>query len=221
MSDERHAATVGGLAAQEAIASGGALQALEANHRIANSLQLISALLSSQQREVTDEVARSALDMSVRRIAAIAGVHRQLYRAETTRTIDVATYLLDLTDGLEDGFRNDAGSRRLQLDADPCFVTPEFATTLGVIVTELVINACKYAYAPGEPGNVTVTFAATRNDFSLRVEDQGRGGIKSVPAVGLGSRIIDLMARRLDAEGGYLHQELGTAFRISGPLPRP
>lgn len=197
---------------------------VEANHRIANSLQLISALLSSQGREITDPVARSALDMSVHRIDAVASVHRQLHRACATRAVDVATYLLDLVDGLQASFDEGAGRRRLHLDVEQLPVTPDFATTLGVIVTELVINACKYAYPLDEPGAVNIAFAATAgNGFSLEVRDRGvgRGRRSGVRATGngLGSRIVDLMTRRLRAEGGYLEPEVGTTFRIKGQLP--
>lgn len=197
---------------------------VEANHRIANSLQLISALLSSQGREVTDPVARSALNMSVHRIDAVASVHRQLHRAYAARAVDVATYLVDLVDGLQASFHEGAGRRRLHLDVEQLPVTPDFATTLGVIVTELVINACKYAYASDEPGDIEIAFAATAgNGFSLEVRDRGVGrGARSVgvgaTGSGLGSRIVDLMARRLRAEGGYLDSEVGTAFLIRGQL---
>ncbi|USI72869.1 sensor histidine kinase [Sphingomonas morindae] len=198
---------------------------VEANHRIANSLQLISALLSSQGREVTDPVARSALDMSVHRIDAVASVHRQLHRACATRAVDIATYLVDLVDGLQASFHEGAGRRRLHLDVEQLPVTPDFATTLGVIVTELVINACKYAYASDEPGDVDIAFAITvGNGFSLEVRDRGVGRSTRSAEVGatgngLGSRIVDLMARRLRAEGGYLEPEVGTTFRIRGQLP--
>lgn len=198
---------------------------VEANHRIANSLQLIAALLSSQGREVTDPVARSALDMSVHRIDAIAGVHRHLHRADATRAVDVATYLVDLVDGLQASFRDGAGYRRLHLDVEPQPVTPDFAITLGVIVTELVINACKYAYAPDEPGDVDIVFAATaEHGFSLEVSDQGVGrssrpGGSGQQGRGIGSRIVGWMARHLQAEGAYLEPAVGTTFRLRGPLP--
>lgn len=192
----------------------------EANHRIANSLQLVSALLSSQGREIADPVARSALDVSVQRIAAIAGVHRQLYLGGSADAVDVSTYLVDLIAGLQAGFHAGVGRRRLHLDVDQLLVTPDFATTLGVIVTELVINACKYAYAPDEPGDVEIVFVMTPvGGFSLDVRDQGVGRVRVPTQAGLGSRIVELMSRRLGADGGYVAREVGTSFRITGPLP--
>lgn len=192
----------------------------EANHRIANSLQLVSALLSSQGREIADPVARSALDLSVQRIAAIASVHRQLYLGGNLDAVDLGTYLLDLVAGLQAGFQAGVEHRRLHLNVDQLLVKPDFATTLGVIVTELVINACKYAYAPNEPGDVEIVFGITPfGRFSLDVRDQGVGRV-SVPAhAGLGSRIVELMSRRLGADGGYVARDAGTSFRITGPLP--
>jgi two-component sensor histidine kinase len=192
----------------------------EANHRIANSLQLVSALLSSQRLEIADPVARSALEVSVQRIAAIASVHRQLYIGGSSEAVDLSTYLLDLVAGLQVGFQSGFGHRRLHLDVDQLLVTPDFATTLGVIVTELVINACKYAYAPDESGDVEIVFGTTPvGRFSLDVRDRGVGRVIVPAQAGLGSRIVELMSRRLGADGGYVARDVGTSFRITGPLP--
>lgn len=191
---------------------------LEANHRIANSLQLLSALLSSEGRGVADPVARSALDVSVQRIAAIAGIHRQLYQTREAELVDLGAYLVDLVRGLQAGYCASVGHRRLHLEVDPATVPAEFATTLGVIVTELVINACKHAYAADERGDVEIAVAVGPAGFTLTVRDQGAGRPMQGGTDGLGSRILDLMARRLHAEGGYVAGEGGTAYRIAGPL---
>jgi two-component sensor histidine kinase len=198
---------------------------LEADHRIANSLQLVSALLTSQGREIADPDARRALDVCVQRIAAIAGVHRQLFLGGRQDEVDVAGYLLDLVEGLQHGFCRDHEHRRIHLDVEPAPVPSGFATVLGIVVSELVINACKYAYGPDQPGSIHVVLAVEEDRFSLEVRDHGAGAHVPSPSTavsaGLGSRLLDLMARRLNAHGRYLEREVGTSYVLTGLMGAP
>jgi two-component sensor histidine kinase len=194
---------------------------LEANHRIANSLQLLSALLASQGREVCDPVARRALETSVQRIAAIAGVHRQLYLSDDRHGLDVRVYLADLIAGLRESFCGEGRRRHILLEAESVRVPCEFATNLGVVVTELIINACKYAYADDQPGDIRIMLRTDRSGrFDLEVRDDGKGRpADAVGARGMGARILELMARRLGTEGGYAERADGTSFRMAGRIP--
>ncbi|AXB80406.1 sensor histidine kinase [Novosphingobium sp. P6W] len=191
----------------------------EADHRIANSLQLLSALLSSQCREVSDPDARAALETSVQRIGAIAGVHRQLYKSPGQNSVDLCAYLMDLLAGLQESFSCE--HRQIHLEADPVNTPSEFASVVGIIVTELVINACKHAYAADQHGSITVTLAIDgARGFILEVRDRGRGRrYEGQTDLGLGSRIIDLMTRQLGADARYAPVTVGTSFVITGGLP--
>lgn len=193
---------------------------VEANHRIANSLQLISALLSAQGRELGEGAAREALETSVFRISAVAGIHRQLYLSDDGG-VALASYLCDLIAGLRQSFCGDREDRRIHLDVAPVVVASDFATLIGMIVTELVLNACKHAYAIGEPGVIDVTILCGGPDrFGLEIRDYGTGRLRSAPPTsGFGVRIVDLLTRRLGAEGGYIDAPVGTCFAIRGPLP--
>jgi two-component sensor histidine kinase len=194
---------------------------MEANHRIANSLQLLAALLASQGREVGDPVARRALETSVQRIAAIAGVHRQLYLSDHQYGVDVSVYLLDLIAGLRESFCGHGRRRYIHLEAESVWVPCEFATNLGVVVTELIINACKYAYADDQPGDIQIMLRTDQSRrFELAVSDEGKGRrLDLAGSDGLGSRIVELMVRRLGAEGGYAERVRGTSFLMAGRLP--
>ncbi|RZF63843.1 sensor histidine kinase [Sphingomonas populi] len=191
----------------------------EADHRIANSLQLLSALLSSQGREVSDPAARAALEISVQRIGAIAGVHRQLYRSHGEDGIDLCAYLMDLLAGLQGSFSGE--NRHIHLEAEPVITPSDFAGIIGIIVTELVINACKHAYAPDQQGVIKVVLAIdTARGFTLEVRDRGCGRADARQSLhGLGSRIVDLMSRKLDADARYVAADVGTLFLMTGELP--
>ncbi|WP_448661637.1 sensor histidine kinase [Sphingomonas sp. CJ20] len=189
----------------------------EINHRIANSLQLLSALVSVEARGLADPAARAALDMTRRRIGAIASVHRQLYQTEGGDRVNLATYLEELAGDLEDGYADRAGGRRICVDAAPIHVAPEQATAIGILVSELVTNACKYAYAPGTPGDIALRLCAIGPaGYRLEVEDRGCGLHGGTPqGTGLGSRLIDLMVARLRGFQAWQDARPGTRFVLS------
>lgn len=172
----------------------------EINHRIANSLQLLSAMVSIEARTIKDDAARAALDMTQRRIGAIASVHRQLYRMHEAAMMDLGDYLTELGRDLEMGCADAGAGRRVLVQAMPVAVPFEAATALGIIVSELVTNACKYAYAPGVPGDVLVDLRVLRRGgYRLVVEDHGVGAFDAAPGMGLGRRLVEMIAARLGA----------------------
>ena len=199
-------------AAQAALeASNARLAALldEVNHRVANSLQLVSAMVRLQAGALVDDTARAALEDTQRRIEAIAQVHRRLYTASDTEQVDMPGYLRTLIDELGETLSSDAAPRYLRLTAAPLRLPPDRAVSLGVIVTELVTNACKYAYPTGG-GEVRVALRAAEGAaggaaFELMVEDDGPGlPVNAAPrGTGLGQKLIRAMAQSLQAEFGY------------------
>ncbi|WHU04879.1 sensor histidine kinase [Sphingomonas sp. NIBR02145] len=184
----------------------------EMNHRIANSLQLLSAMVSVEARGIADPVAQAALDVTQRRIAAVASVHRQLYQAHESTSVDLRAYLESLAADLQAG----ATGRPVLVDAAAVSVRSEDATAIGIIVSELVTNAFKYAYAPGAPGNVRVMLRSLPlGGYMIEVSDRGRGRVAEViQGSGFGSRLIELMAARLGAEGSYRDAQPGTRFLL-------
>jgi len=171
----------------------------EVNHRVANSLQLVSAFVYMQARNVRNEEARAALDDTQRRIAAIAQVHRRLYTGDSVNRVDMADYLGSLLSDLEETWSTPEARRTLSLSADPLTLDTDKAVAVGLIVNELVSNACKYAYGPSTAGEVRVTLKAEGDKFLLRVDDDGVGmpADGAVKGTGLGSKLVNAMAATL------------------------
>ena len=183
------------------------LQAMlhEVNHRVANSLQLVSAMVHMQARSVEGEAAKTALADTQRRIGAIAQVHRRLYTGESVSKVDMAEYLEALLADLEETWSTAEAPRTLTLFAEPLALGTDKAVSIGVIVNELVSNACKYAYGPAATGEVRVEFRADGDKFLLRVEDDGCGmpADGSIKGTGLGSKLVHAMAATLKAVVDY------------------
>ncbi|MDQ2878965.1 MAG: response regulator, partial [Pseudomonadota bacterium] len=148
----------------------------EVNHRVANSLQIVSAMVRMQAAALTDPAARGALADTQHRIDAIGQVHRRLYSSDDVEHVDMQEYLGALVTELGETWSTLTAPRRLLLDAEPIRLPTDRAVSLGIVVTELVSNACKYAYDGKDGGEVRV--ALRRDDdrhFTLVVEDDGVG----------------------------------------------
>ena len=203
------------MAAEESLRlSNARLEALlaEVNHRVANSLQLVSAMVRLQAGALADPGARAALEDTQRRISAIAQVHRRLYTGGDVEQVDMREYLGTLVDELGLTWSTAERPRALRLVADPIRLPTDRAVSLGVIVTELVSNACKYAYPAGS-GEVRVALHRVGDDvFMLAVEDDGvgmSGGI-SPGGTGVGTKLIRAMAQSLQTTVEYDSAHRGT-----------
>jgi two-component sensor histidine kinase len=193
----------------------------EVNHRVANSLQLVSALVQMQASAV-DGDARSALNDTQRRIEAIIQIHRRLYSSGDVESVDMREYLAALVRELQDTLSSAASPRRLSLVADAVRLETDRAVSVGVVVNELVTNACKYAYAHGKAGDVRIHLTDVGDGLTLIVEDDGAGLTDgaAVQGTGLGGRLIKAMAASLNSEVIYdpAHSGVRASLRLSAGM---
>jgi len=211
------------MAAEEQLRAGNArLAALlsEVNHRVANSLQLVSAMVGMQASAIGDGTARAALEDTQRRIAAIAQVHRRLYTSDDVEQVDMLEYLGALVEELGETWSSASTQRILSLAAEPIRLPTDRAVSLGVIVTELVSNACKYAY-PARSGEVRVGLARDGDGhFILSVEDDGVGMTAgdAPRGTGLGTKLIRAMAQSLQSAVEYDSRRQGVRATLRAAL---
>jgi two-component sensor histidine kinase/CheY-like chemotaxis protein len=192
----------------------------EVNHRVGNSLQLVSTFMSLQLRHLADDGARNALREAQARIEAVAHVHRRLYTSGDMSSVAMDEYLAGLIDELGKSLGPDEGSPTLTLEAAPMRVSTDQAVSLGVVVTELVTNAVKYAYAPGQGGEIRVILKSDAEGRALlTVEDDGPGMGDGAPkGTGLGGKIIAAMASGLRSGIEFDHAHKGVRARLAFDL---
>ncbi|MEE7458036.1 two-component system sensor histidine kinase/response regulator [Methylorubrum populi] len=190
----------------------------EVNHRVANSLTLVAALARLQTNAVTDPAAKEALEEMQARISAIAGIHRRLYTSQDVEAVELDAYLSGLVEELQLAMKASGRDHAIRLQAEPIRLATDKAVSLGVVVTELVTNAYKYAYPGGTQGEIRVQVMREGADtLSLTVEDDGVGwtGEGEAKGTGLGSRIIRAMASNLRSVLTYAPGRTGTRAVLS------
>ena len=189
----------------------------EVNHRVANSLALVSSLVTLQAKAITDPAAKSALAETQDRIFAISLVHKRLYGSDDARALRLDEYLTGLLDHIKTSMRGEGQSAALSYDLATVQLATDASINLGVVVTEWVTNAFKYAYPAGTAGEIRVRLRQLpEGKAELVVEDDGVGRAEGAPAkgTGLGSRIVTAMAQNLGATVEYEQRSPGTSARL-------
>ncbi|TAK15166.1 MAG: hypothetical protein EPO38_04110 [Rhizorhabdus sp.] len=189
----------------------------EVNHRVANSLQLVAALVHMQSRTVIDESARRALKETETRIHAISQIHKSLYTSSDVTSVALNDYLRVMLENLGVAMHNDGHTARLTSTLDPVLLPTDQSISLGVLATELVTNAFKYAYPAGQSGDIRVMLRKLpEGRAELVVQDDGIGLGHTVRpgGTGLGSKIIAAMAAALKTKVEYINRTPGTAARL-------
>ncbi|AXQ93426.1 response regulator [Cereibacter azotoformans] len=175
----------------------------EVHHRVANSLAMVQSLLRLQAQASGSDEVKTALAEAQGRIGAVAAVHRSLYLGNEGRQVELGTYLRtmldDFTATLPPGVQLDVSTETVHVGADR-------AVCLGVVVSELVTNAAKYAWPSGNGGQLSVRLAVSEPGRGrLEVCDDGIGSspLTESRGTGLGRRLMRAMVDQL---GGTVEQ---------------
>ena len=211
----------------------------EIHHRVKNNLQIISSLLSMQQRAVSDPGARAALGDTRQRISALALIYRILYQSEPIREADSRTFLRELVGQLVAGEAVRGPLVTTAVEADPLVIDPDKLAPLALWLVEAVSNAQKHAFA-GRGGDLQVRFRVQGETSVLEVQDDGPG-VADPASAGVGRTLMIAFAKQLrgkaelvpgpdggciarltfvtpEAQGpARVHQV--AAFRVSGTRP--
>jgi two-component sensor histidine kinase len=174
----------------------------EMQHRVANSLQIIASILLLKAWTVQSEEIRLHLEDAHQRVMSVATVQQQLRASGLNESIEIGPYLSKLCDSLAKSMIGDRRPLSVRVQATSGSGTSSMAVSLGLIVTELVINALKHAFPSGETGEILVGYDAREFGWTLSVSDNGTGlGDASAESqhTGLGTSIVEALARQLYA----------------------
>jgi PAS domain S-box-containing protein len=148
----------------------------EINHRVKNNLQIVSSLLRLQAERVSQPEARDVLRGSIGRIRAMALTHETLYQSEDLARIDMAGFLRRLTSQLIVSFAERSGAVGIEVEAEDVCLDITRANPCGLLINELVTNALRHAFEPGQQGRVLVgIYREGPSGNKVVVRDDGRG----------------------------------------------
>ncbi|PNG24997.1 sensor histidine kinase [Methylocella silvestris] len=203
----------------------------EMEHRVANSLQMIASILLLKARAVTSEETRVHLQDAHQRVMSIAAVQKHLHASSGVREIEVSSYLSTLCGSLAASMVGDDQPIEVKVEADEGTIDSANAVSIGLIVTELLINAIKYAFPVDKvDARVLVTYEIKGSDWKLTVADNGVGkGLSTARGAdsGLGTAIVSALTHQLDAKFAVVSDATGTSASItratftSRPAPAP
>ena len=191
----------------------------EMSHRVANSLQIIASILLMKARAVQSVETRVHLQDAHRRVLSVASVQEHLQGTGKGEKIAVASYLSKLCETLAASIIADDRPISLRVVASEGTTTSKEAVSLGLIVTELVINALKHAFPDqARGGNVVVGYEVDGSNWKLSISDNGIGVPQHAPSpkkAGLGTSLVKALAQQLDAQVGVGSSPAGTTVSVT------
>jgi two-component sensor histidine kinase len=188
----------------------------ELQHRVMNSLQILSSLLLMQSRHAKSPETRDQLKNARDRVLSMGTVYRHLYNTETVGPVEFSDFIRLICGESENAY----GGSKIVCDTEPLFVSGSTATSLAVLLHELITNALKYAYPEDKPGTIQVSLKRTKAGIEFRVMDQGQGlpaDFNPEASGSLGFKVISSTVRRFGGTLSYNRLEPGTEFVITFP----
>ncbi len=191
----------------------------EIQHRVTNSLQIIASIILLKAKSVDSEETRRHLHDAHNRVISVAAVQQHLNTSAAVGSMELQPYLTRLCEALSHSMIGDDRRVVLKVVGEGGITTCRNAESLGLIVTELVINSLKHAFNDNKSdGRITVSYEVSGTDWKLSVADNGVGkpeGVFAQSKSGLGTGIVKALAQQLNAQVETVSDNRGTIVSIT------
>jgi two-component sensor histidine kinase len=189
----------------------------EMDHRTKNNFQIVTSLLTLQANRSGSEEVKAALGEAAERLKAVAAVYDALApSSQGLASVRLQDQLQEICDQIRRGIMADG--IELSTELEPMLVPHDTAVAIGIIVNELVTNACKHAFPDDGAGSIRVRVWRESGAAMIEVEDDGRGLVAGVAKPGLGSRLVTAFLQRLKGRSDIRSTPEGTVHRLRIPL---
>jgi chemotaxis protein methyltransferase CheR len=191
----------------------------EMRHRIANSLQIIASILLLKAGSVSSEETKNELRAAHQRVMSVAAVQTHLSASDGIEQIEMGPYLTKLSGGLASSMVGPKQQINIAVAVSEGALPTSYAVSIGLIVTELIMNAIKYAFPKRRSSaRIRVTFEMAKTDWKLTVADNGigRNGIEEpTGSTGLGTALIGALAKQLNAQVSQTSSDKGLTVSVT------
>ena len=185
----------------------------ELQQRTPNSLQILASLIRQSARKIPSGKSRNELYDAHHRIMSAAALHHQL-AVPALGDVELCPYFAALCENIANSLIPDRDRLSLTVTADQCLASAETSVSLGLIVTELAINALRHAFPHGRAGAIAVDYRMRGPDWMLSVRDNGAGLPPGGAKPGLGTSIVQALAEQLEARVEISEADPGTKVAI-------
>jgi two-component sensor histidine kinase len=190
----------------------------ELQHRMANSLQIIASVLMLSAKRSQSHEGRTQLREAHHRVMSVAAMQKYLSATSIT-DVPLRKYFTELCQSVGASMIHDAAVITLNVTADDSESSADVSVSLGLIVTELVINALKHAFPDNRKGVISVDYRKVGAGWVLSISDNGVGmkspTLSGPPTSGLGTSIVTALATQLKADVTVSDNKPGTCVRVS------
>jgi two-component system, sensor histidine kinase PdtaS len=188
----------------------------EGNHRIKNSLQIVSSLMSLQANREENPHARDALRSAAMRVQSVARMHDALQASDGEDSVDLGAALETMCGSLQ-AMGGDALGVAVLVETQPCQAPVAIARSIGLALNELVVNALRHAFPDGRAGTILVKLTCHGGQLRLLVADDGIGlPPDHLEGRGYGMKLVRMMVKQIS---GVLYVDSGAGTRITIVLP--
>ena len=189
----------------------------EVEHRVKNTLQLISSIVLLQGRRAKDEGARQALRAVQQRVAAVSVAHRHVGWADDTETVEVAALVREIVGDLAGSAGREGVA--IDLDLEPVTIAGRSGAPVALLVSETVGNALRHAFPDGRSGRILVMLRRAGGEaFEVTVADDGVGMAADAPPSGFGLNLVQLMAQQLRGKLATDTAQPGLRLTVTVPM---
>ena len=189
-------------------------------HRVKNSFNLIKSLMYLEREKLDNKEANKILENLEMRIGTLSKMYSLLNISGVSQKIDLGEYLNQITSSLAESYLQDAMQIEIKSSFDNIETSPKTASSVGLIVNEILTNSLKYAFPDSKHGSIYVSLKKINEDAEIEITDNGVGvsdNFNINDAKGMGLQLINMLTQQLS---GTLTVEAnnGTMFKIVFPL---
>lgn len=184
----------------------------EVDHRVKNNLTMIGSLLRLQARTIGDPQIATKLEAMMERIDALAIVHRTLYQSEDVTKFDIGEFAVKLAEDVIGS--SGRGNITLNSNVQPVLVSAAKASSLGLVLNEILTNAIKHGLGDGRSGKIDVVAKCVEDGATITIDDDG-AGMPSQPPSGLGQTLVNRLAKQTDATVVWSKLPVGTRVTLT------